>query len=255
MKKMNYMITDKSRNLVGKIVKKAKNQHELYLQHRKDRELTGRTVEQMYHDIRIRYTHATVAMKISDLTLAQVTDVIDSHCTELTPKEMIAIKNAYEAYNQLYHLHFDSRASTDPYSVPVMQHLHGVFMKNLTKDAGYLTGKTYRELETLVEWVKESKENMLIKACVFHYELITSKLFSDGGEHIARMWQMFLLNQNKGVYVSHRISAMTIICERRQEYFDILAIDDKTIGCTKFIEFVLQAILDGLTSYENDPTL
>ena len=93
---------------------------------------------------------------------------------------------------------------------------------------------------------------MLIKACVFHYELIAMKPFGEGSEHVARIWHMFLLNQKNGVYVNYRIPTMNVIYERRHEYYDILAITDKAVGCTKFIEFTLQAMLDALIAYEKN---
>jgi len=75
-------------------------------------------------------------MEISELTLTQVSDVIDGKHTELAPKDIFVVKNAYEAYSQLYLLHFDTRASTDPYSVPIIQNFHRVFMVGLSKEAG-----------------------------------------------------------------------------------------------------------------------
>jgi Fic family protein len=258
MNKLKYTVTEKSSKLQGQIIKRAKKQHELYVKQEKKRIVDGKTIEQMWHDVRIRFVYATIAMENSELTPAQISDIIDGTYPELAPKIILAVKNAYEAYSQLYHDHFHNTAHTIAYSVPAMQNIHGVLMAGL--EAGCFAsndphGRLYRDFERVVEWVKDSKENMLIKACVLHYEIIAMKPFSEGSEHVARIWHMFLLNQKNGVYVSNRIPMMNVICERRQEYIDILAIADKAVGRTKFIEFVLQALLDALEKYEKDPSL
>ncbi|MCL2854045.1 MAG: Fic family protein [Defluviitaleaceae bacterium] len=260
MKKLKYTITDKSQNLVGQIIKRAKSQHSLYVERGKMHQLNGKTVKQMHRDICIRFAHATIAMKNSELTLVQASHVINGEYTELAPKDIIAVKNAYEAYSQLYHDHFHNTAHTVAYSISAMQNIHGVLMTGLPKEAGCFTsddsfGKLHRDFENLVEWLKDSKENMLIKACVFHYELIVMKPFGEGSEHVSRIWHMLLLNQRNGIYVSNRIPTMNVIYERRHEYYDILSITDRVVGCTKFIEFILQAMLDALIVYEKDSSL
>ena len=260
MNKVKYTITEKSNKLKGQILKRAKKHHELYSEQGKERILRGKTTEQMWHDVRIRFVHATIAMENSELTPGQVSDIIDGTYSELAPRIILAVKNSYEAYSQLYHDHFHNTAHTVAYSVPAMRNIYGVLMAGLSKEAGCFApndsaGKLYRDFEGVVEWVKDSKENMLIKACVLHYEVIAMKPFGVGSEHVARIWHMFLLNQKNGVYVSNRIPMMNIIYERRQEYTDILAIADKAVGRTKLIEFILQALLDALEKYEKDPSL
>ena len=257
MRKLSYTVTDKSTKLAGQIAKRVKKHHELYAERGKMHQSSGRTVEQMHHGTRIRFVYATLAMENSHLTLSQVSDIIDDKHSINVPKDIRAVKNAYEAYSQLYHDHFHNTAHTVAYSVSAMQNIHGVLMAGLSKEAGRFTsnataGRLIRDFENIVEWLKDSKENMLIKACVFHYELITLKPFSEGNEHVARIWHMFLLNQKNGAYVSDRIPAMRVISERRQEYYDILAIADKVVGRTKFIEFILQAILYAMREYEED---
>jgi len=258
VKKLEYTITEKSQNLMGKIIKRAKSQYPLYAEQGKMRQLNGKTIEQMQHDIRVRFAHATIAMKNNKLTLTQVSDVINGEYVELAPKDIVAVKNAYEAYSQLYHDHFHNTAHTVAYSIPAMQNIHSVLMAGLSEESGCFVsdgsfGKLYRDFENLVEWLKDSKENMLIKACVFHYELIVMKPFGESSEHVARIWHMFLLNQKNGAYISDRIPTMNVICERRDEYYDILSVTNKAVGCTKFIEFMLQAMLDALIVYENLP--
>lgn len=137
VKKLKYTITDKSQNLAGQIMKRAKNQHSLYDERGKMRLLNGTTRAQMHHDIRIRFAHATTGMKNSQLTLAQAFDIIDSECTELAPEDIIAVKNAYNAHSRLYHDHFHNTAHMAAYNVSAMQDIHGVLMAGLWEETGH----------------------------------------------------------------------------------------------------------------------
>jgi len=260
MNKLKYTITDKSRKLRGQIVKRTKKIHTLYENEREKNTQNDKTHEQKHHEIRIWNAHATLAMKNSKLTLEQVSDIIDGKHIELVSTKILAVKNAYEAYSQLFYPHFVNRVSIDPYSIPQMQNIHRAFMTGLSKEAGLfrsdiLTGKLQKNLEDLVTWVKESKEGLLIKACAFHYNFICIRPFSEGNEYIARMWQMLLVHQKKGDWVYFGVPVMNVLRKRRQAYYDILAIADKAVGGAIFIEFMLQTILDAMTEYENDSSL
>jgi len=51
------------------------------------------------------------------------------------------------------------------------------------------------------------------------------------------------------------VPVLNVLRKRRQEYYDILAIADKAVGCTIFIEFMLQVILDAVTEFEKGSSL
>ena len=259
MNRLKYTLTDKSLKLRGQIVTKGKK---MFVQVNERNKITQNDImaEEKYHKIRIHNAYATVAMKNSELTLEQVFDIVNDEYTGLARNEILAVKNAYEAYKQLFYHHFINRISVDPYSIPQMQNIHRAFMAGLSKEAGLFRSdisaeKMQRNVGDLIEWVKESKEPMLIKACVFHYEFISISPFSEGSEYIARMWQMLLVHQKKGDYVYFRVPVLNVLRKRRQEYYDILAIADKAVGCTIFIEFMLQVILDAITEFEKGSSL
>jgi len=195
-----------------------------------------------------------------DLTLEQVTDVANGEYVDLAPTEILAIKNAYEAYGQLYFHHYITRKVIDPFSVQHMQYIHHVFMKGLSKQAGLFRSdapaeKTRRSVGDLADWARESREGLLIKACVVHYELMSIMPFGEGSEYVARLWQMCLVHQEKGDFVHVYVPVMRVLSQRRQEYHDILAIADKAAGRTRFVEFMLQVILDAMAEYERDSSL
>ena len=114
------------------------------------------TAQQGYHAVRIRDVYATLAIKNSELTLQQISDVIDGEYTELTSSEILVIKNAYEAYKQVFHMHFYTLESTDPHSVLAMQNSHRAFMTGLSKEAGHFrSDKIQRNVDALTRWANE----------------------------------------------------------------------------------------------------
>jgi len=195
MQKPKYNTTDNITRLVGHITKRVKNNMGRY------RAYEQMTAGQRYHAVRIRDVYTTLAMNNDRLSLEQVTDVIEGKLgyTELAPDEILAISNAYEAYKQIYHIHFINLESTNPYSIAAMQDIHRIFMAGLSSESGiYRFDKRIESsMRELTSWLENSSENMLIKSCVFHYKLMRSKPFGEGSEYIARMWQILPLNQKK----------------------------------------------------------
>jgi len=225
--------------------------------------------QQMYYDARIRNAHSTLVIENNGfLTHEQVENVVEGKHVPEIQIETQAIKNAYEAYTMLHHKHFES---IDPYSTVYMSSVHQAFMVGLVKDAGRFrssdvvaAGQKHTNtppfaklmpgyVDNLLDWAKTSDEHPLIKSFVFHYEFISARPFSEGNGHVARMWQLLLLLPLGNI--SLRTPILSIVRERREEYHNILAVSDKATGSTKFIEFMLQALLDALTEYEKDPAV
>lgn len=47
----------------------------------------------------------------------------------------------------------------------------------------------------LLDWVKTSEVHMLIRSCVFHYELELLHPFADGNGRVGRLWHTLLLSK------------------------------------------------------------
>ena len=93
---------------------------------------------------------------------------------------------------------------------------------------------------------------MLIKSCVFHYELEFIHPFVDGNGRMGRLWQTLILMGRYPVFKFLPIE--TIIKERQAQYYSALGKSDRTGQATVFIHFmlsVIEEVLERLLSTQN----
>ncbi len=80
-----------------------------------------------------------------------------------------------------------------------------------TKSAGILKGSTVTHIappgnvvkshvKELFDYLKKVKDLLLIKSCVFHYEIEFIHPFMDGNGRIGRLWQTVILRQYSPVF-------------------------------------------------------
>lgn len=205
---------------------------------------------------RIRSIYSSLAIEQNTLNLEQVTAVLDGKRVLAPPKDIAEVKNAYEIYEMM--------DSLDPYSVDALLDAHAVMTRGLTRESGcfrsgpvgvvdqdgnvlhfgalpdYAPGLT-REL---LEWVKTSQIHMLIKSCVFHYELEAIHPFADGNGRVGRLWHTLLLTQWKPLFAWLPVESM--IHDRQEAYYAAINQSNFDGESTAFIEFMLSAIRDAL---------
>ena len=205
---------------------------------------------------RIRTIYSSLAIEQNTLSLEQVTAVLNGKHVLAPVKDITEVKNAYEIYEML--------DSLDPYSVEDLLNAHAVMTRDLTEESGcfrsrpvgvvdkqgnilhfgtlpdYVPGLT-REL---LDWTKDSSIHMLIKSCVFHYELELIHPFADGNGRIGRLWHTLLLSRWKSVFAW--LPVESIIHDRQDDYYDAINRSNCQGESTVFIEFMLSAILEAL---------
>lgn len=206
-------------------------------------------------DNQIRTIYASLAIENNSLSLQQVTDIINGKRILGVPDEIREVKNAYEAYNLLL--------SFDPYAISDLLKAHKILMLDLTNESGQFraggvgvfAGETLihmappadlvpKQIGDLLDWVRYADTHPLIKSCVFHYEFEFIHPFADGNGRMGRMWQTLLLSRWKPMFAW--LPVETLIRERQNDYYHVLAIADKAADSTAFVEFMLDVIRDAL---------
>lgn len=205
---------------------------------------------------RIRSVYSSLAIEQNTLSLEQVTAVLNGKRVLVPPKDIAEVKNAYEIYEMM--------DSLDPYSVEDLLNAHAVMTRGLTEESGcFRTGSvgvvdqngnilhfgalpddTPGLTKELLDWVKNCEIHMLIKSCVFHYELELIHPFADGNGRMGRLWHTMLLTRWKPVFAWLPVESM--IHDRQEQYYAAINQSNFDGESTAFIEFMLTAIRDTL---------
>ena len=201
---------------------------------------------------RIRTIHGSLAIEQNTLSLEQVTAVINGKHVLAPPKDIAEVKNAYEIYERLDEL--------DPYSVDDLLTAHGIMTRGLVEESGYFRSRPVAVVDQqgnilhfgtlpdyvpgltkdLLEWAKNSQVHMLIRSCVFHYELEQIHPFADGNGRIGRLWHTLLLSKWNPAFAWLPVESM--IHANQRAYYDAINVSNAAGSATAFIEFMLSVI-------------
>ena len=201
---------------------------------------------------RIRTIHGSLAIEQNTLSLEQVTAVLNGKHVLAPPKDIVEVKNAYEIYERLDEL--------DPYSVEDLLTAHGIMTRDLVEESGMFRTRPVGVVDSeghvlhfgtlpqyvpdlvmaLLEWTKTSEVHMLIRSCVFHYELELIHPFTDGNGRVGRLWHTLLLSKWNSAFAW--LPVESIIHDRQQEYYAAINASNDAGESTVFIEFMMSAI-------------
>lgn len=208
---------------------------------------------------RIRTIHGSLAIEQNTLSLEQVTAVVNGKQVLAPPKDIAEVKNAYEIYERLDEL--------DPYSVGDLLTAHGIMTRGLVEESGVFRSRPVGVVdqdghvlhfgtlpqyvsglvEELLDWTKNSDLHMLIRSCVFHYELELIHPFADGNGRIGRLWHTLLLSKWNPTFAW--LPVESIIHANQQEYYAAINTSNDAGESTVFIEFMLSAIKASLIDF------
>ena len=200
---------------------------------------------------RIRTIHSSLEIEGNTLTIEQITAIIENKRVIGPKKDILEVKNAIAAYDYLDKL--------NPYKFESFCEAHGILMNGLIESAGKLRSKSVGIVKgsevahiappsemlkplmnDLFDYLKNDEDIVLIRSCVFHYEMEFIHPFIDGNGRMGRLWQTLILKDSYPVFEFLPIE--TLIKERQEQYYESLGKSDNTGESTVFIEFMLEII-------------
>jgi Fic family protein len=200
---------------------------------------------------RIKTIQASLEIEGNTLSLEQVTDLLNDKRVLAPVKDILEVKNAIRVYAESDKL--------KPFSLSSFLSAHKMLMKGLipkagtfrTKGAGIVKGEALAHLapparmvaplmKDLFGYVKNDPDPILIKSCVFHYEMEFIHPFADGNGRMGRLWQTVLLSQYSPVFAY--LPVETLIKQKQAAYYRALNRSDAAGESTLFLEFMLKTI-------------
>lgn len=214
---------------------------------------------------RIKTIQASLAVEGNTLSIDQITAIIENKRVIGPAKDIKEVSNAIEVYNQL--------KKFNPFAEKSFLSAHKAIMQGLIKNAGQyrnsgvgiVKGSQIAHIappasnvpylmKELFNYLKTSKEPILIRSCVFHYEMEFIHPFSDGNGRMGRLWQTLLLIHEYPLF--EFLPFETLISKNQKKYYQALSNSDKQGESTIFIEFMLKVLsdsLDGLLKERSGP--
>jgi Fic family protein len=201
---------------------------------------------------RIRSIHSSLGIEGNTLTLEQVTALINNRPVAGPRKDILEVLNAIKVYDHL--------GSFNAFSPESFLEAHAMLMEDLVEKPGKYRSQgvgvfkgselvhlapparnVYSLMQDLFGYLKQQDENLLIRSCVFHYELEFIHPFPDGNGRMGRLWQMLILRS--GYPVFEFVPFESLIKQTQEDYYKVLVECDKVGKSNAFIEYML-GILD-----------
>jgi Fic family protein len=204
---------------------------------------------------RIRTIQASLAIENNTLTLEEVTAVIEGKRVLGHPHEIQEVRNAFATYEAMEE--WEASSEEDLLAA------HALLMSGLVDETGrYRSGgvgifrgeqlmhmappsdRVPKLMADLLDWLAITPEHPLVASCVFHYEFEFIHPFADGNGRMGRLWQTMILRSWK--HLLAYLPVETVIRDRQEGYYRVLAVADQQADATPFIVFMLRALLDAL---------
>jgi len=200
---------------------------------------------------KVKTIRASLAIEGNTLSEDQITAIIDNKRVIGSTKDIKEVENAIRVYGNL--------STFDLFSKKSYLEAHGQLMSGLedrpgqfrTGSVGVIQGDRIAHLATpgwnvddlmtnLFGYLKNGEDNLIIKSCVFHYEMEFIHPFLNGNGRMGRLWQTVILMRVNPVFEYLPIEQE--IKKSQDEYYNVLSQCDKEGLSTKFIEYLLGKI-------------
>ena len=210
---------------------------------------------------RIKTIHSSLAIEGNTLSEDEVRDIIDGKNVAAPIKEIQEVKNAIKTY-EMY-------PSLDAFNEKDLLKAHGVMMQALVDDAGHYrhggvgvfgekglvhlappADRVPMLMDDLFAWLKSSKDHLLIRSCVFHYEFEFIHPFIDGNGRTGRLWQSLILGKLHPLF--EHLPVENMIYANQQAYYDAITASTKAGQSGPFIDFMLNEIYKTLKEHQGE---
>ena len=211
---------------------------------------------------RIKTIHSSLAIEGNTLSEDEVRDIIDGKNVVAPIRQIQEVKNAIQTY-EMY-------PTLDAFKEKDLLKAHSVMMQALVDDAGqYRRGGVgvYGEkglvhlappadrvpmlMKDLFDWLQHSKDHLLIRSCVFHYEFEFIHPFIDGNGRTGRLWQSLILGKLHPLF--EHLPVENMVYSNQQQYYDAITASSNAGQSGPFIDFMLNEIYKTLKSHQGAP--
>ncbi len=200
---------------------------------------------------KIKTIHSSLKIEGNTLSMEQMTALMDNKKVVGPKKDIVEVLNAMNVYEKLIQYKPFSEKSFLTAHKELMQGLieqPGTYRK---QSVGIMKGKHMAHIappaknipylmKDLFNYLKVGKDHVIIKSCVFHYELEFIHPFMDGNGRMGRLWQTLTLCKSYPVF--EFLPFETLIANNQKAYYNALAISDRIGKATPFIEYMLNII-------------
>ena len=208
----------------------------------------------------IKTIQSTLEIEGNTMTIAQITAIIENKKVIGPEKDILEVKNAIAVYDYMDQL--------NPFNFDSFCEAHGILMNGLIESAGKLRNKSvgivkgaevahlappFEMLKSLMndlfDYLNNDQDLILLKSCVFQYEMEFIHPFIDGNGRMGRLWQTLILKSSYPVF--EYLPIETLIKKRQKQYYESLGKSDDLGESTVFIEFMLGIIQESLEELLN----